>query len=120
MRLELIDERQALRQEYVDSGKIALFDALKDFVDPVSTKDLPSYKEVAKQLNLSVAAVKTADPPAPKTQHRNRARGDHAHGVGRRRCRRGESELCEALIAAEGRILPLEATGASGNAGRHS
>ena len=51
--------RTACGKEYLDSGKMTIFEALKGFVDPVTTESLPSYEEVAKQLNVSVPAVKT-------------------------------------------------------------
>jgi RNA polymerase sigma-70 factor (ECF subfamily) len=55
----LCEAKNRLRQEYVDTGKTAFFEALKGFVDPVTIKNLPSYEEVAKQLKVSVASVKT-------------------------------------------------------------
>jgi hypothetical protein len=53
------EAKNRLRKEYLDSGKTAVFDALKGFVDPITTDTLPSYEEVAKQLNVSVPAIKT-------------------------------------------------------------
>ncbi len=53
------EAKNRLRQEYLDSGKTAVFDALKGFVDPVTTDSLPSYEKVAKELNVSVPAIKT-------------------------------------------------------------
>ena len=52
------EAKKRLKEEYVVAGKTAVFEALKGFVDPVTTNTLPSYEEVAKQLNVSVAAIK--------------------------------------------------------------
>ena len=105
--LALLGEaKNRLRQEYADSGKIALFDALKGFADPVSTKNLPSYEEVAKQLDMSVAAVKTL---IHRLRKRNTeiVREEIMRTVSDAADLEAESrELCEALIAAEGKILP--------------
>jgi RNA polymerase sigma-70 factor (ECF subfamily) len=58
--LALLGEaKNRLRQEYVVTGKTATFEALKAFLDPVTSKNLPSYEEAAEQLKVSVAAVKT-------------------------------------------------------------
>ena len=95
-----------MRQEYIDNDKIAVFDALKGFVDPVSSNTLPSYEEVAKQLDLSVAAVKTL---IHRLRKRNTAivREEIMRTVSDAADVEAESrELCEALIAAEGKILP--------------
>jgi RNA polymerase sigma-70 factor (ECF subfamily) len=121
----LNEAKRRLRQEYVDIGKTAIFEALKavptprggvqfgegnprtasrGFVDTVNTKTLPSYEEVAEQLNLSVAAVKTL---IHRLRKRNmaivleeimRTVSDPADVEAESR------ELCAALIAAEGRI----------------
>jgi RNA polymerase sigma factor (sigma-70 family) len=102
----LSEAKNRLRQEYADSGKIALFETLKGFVDPVSNKNLPSYEEVAKQLDLSVAAVKTL---IHRLRKRNTAivREEIMRTVSDAADVEAESrELCEALIAAEGKILP--------------
>jgi RNA polymerase sigma factor (sigma-70 family) len=100
----LNEAKRRLRQEYVDIGKTAIFEALKGFVDTVNTKTLPSYEEVAEQLNLSVAAVKTL---IHRLRKRNtaivleeimRTVSDPADVEAESR------ELCAALIAAEGHI----------------
>jgi hypothetical protein len=93
-----------LRQEYADSGKTAVFEALKGFVDPVSIKTLPSYEEAATQLNVSVAGVKTL---IHRLRKRNTAivREEIMPTVSDRADVEAESrELCSALISAEGRI----------------
>ena len=105
--LALLSEAETrLRQEYIDTGKIAVFDALKGFVDPVSSNTLPSYEEVAKQLNVGVATVKTL---IHRLRKRNTAivREEIMRTVSDAADVEAESrELCEALIAAEGKILP--------------
>lgn len=103
--LALLGEaKNRVRQEYVDSGKIAVFEALKGFVDPLSTKNLLSYEEVATQLNVSVAAVKTL---IHRLRKRNAeiVREEILRTVSDPADLEAESrELCEALIAAEGQI----------------
>jgi RNA polymerase sigma-70 factor (ECF subfamily) len=105
--LALLGEaKKRLRQEYVDSGKTALFEALKGFVDPVTTDCLPSYEEVAKQLDVSVPALKTL---IHRLRKRNTAivREEILRTVSDPADVEAESrELCEALIAAEGQIQP--------------
>lgn len=101
----LSEAKRRLRQEFVDMGKTAIFEALKGFVDPVTNKTLPSYEEVAQQLNLSVAAVKTL---IHRLRKRNTAivREEIMRTVSDPADVEAESrELCAALIAAEGRIL---------------
>jgi hypothetical protein len=104
--LALLGEaKNRLRQEYLNTGKTAVFEALKGFVDPVTTKSLPSYEEVAKQLNVSVSAVKTL---IHRLRQRNTAivREEIMRTVSDAADLEAESrELCQALIAAEGHIL---------------
>jgi RNA polymerase sigma factor (sigma-70 family) len=100
------EAKNRLRQEYLDSGKAAVFEALKGFVDPVTTESLASYEEVAKQLNVSVPAVKTL---IHRLRKRNTAivREEILRTVSDPADVEAESrELCQALIAAEGRIQP--------------
>ena len=95
-----------LSREYVAEGKAATFEALIAFLDPLNAKNLPSYEEVANQLNVSVAAVKTL---IHRMRKRNTAlvREEVLRTVSDPADVEAESrELCEALIAAEGRILP--------------
>jgi hypothetical protein len=105
--LTLLGEaKNRLRQEYLDTTNAATFEALKGFLDRAGAKELPSYKEVAGQLHLTVAAVRTLI-------HRLRKRNT---GLVREEIMRTVSdsadieaesrELCEALIASEGRIQP--------------
>jgi RNA polymerase sigma factor (sigma-70 family) len=100
----LSEAKRRLKQEYVDSGKTAVFEALKGFVDPVTTNTLPSYEEVAQQLNLSVAGVKTL---IHRLRKRNTAivREEIMRTVSDPADIEAESrDLCAALISAEGRI----------------
>jgi RNA polymerase sigma factor (sigma-70 family) len=103
--LALIGEaKKRLREEYVDTGKTVTFDALKGFLDPVSAEELPSYEQVAVQLNMTVAAVKTL---IHRLRSRNAAivREEIMRTVSDAADIEAESrKLCEALIAAEGRI----------------
>ncbi len=98
--------KDRLRQEYLDSGKAAVFEALKGFVDPVTTESLASYEEVAKRLNVTVPAVKTL---IHRLRKRNTAivREEILRTISDPADVEAESrELCQALIAAEGRIQP--------------
>jgi RNA polymerase sigma-70 factor (ECF subfamily) len=100
----LSEAKRRLRQEYVDTGKTAIFEALKGFVDPVTTKALPSYEEVAGQLNATVAGVKTL---IHRLRKRNTAivREEIMRTVSDPADVEAESrQLCAALISAEGRI----------------
>jgi RNA polymerase sigma factor (sigma-70 family) len=95
-----------LRQEYVAKGKLATFESLKGFLDAISAKNLPSYEEVAKQLKVSVTAVKTL---IHRLRKRNAAlvREEIMRTVSDPADVEAESrELCEALIATEGQIQP--------------
>ena len=99
------EAKKRLKQEYALAKKTAVFEALKAFADPVTTNTLPSYEEVAKQLNVSVPAVKTL---IHRLRQRNTVivREEIMRTVGDPADIEAESrELCEALIAAEGRIL---------------
>jgi RNA polymerase sigma-70 factor (ECF subfamily) len=100
------EAKNRLRQEYVDAGKTATFEALKGFVDPIAPKNLPSYQEVAERLKVSVSAVKTL---IHRLRKRNAAlvREEIMRTVADPADVEAESrELCEALIAAEGRLQP--------------
>ena len=87
-------------------AKTAVFEALKGFVDPLTTKSLPSYEEVARQLNVSVPAVKTL---IHRLRQRNTAivREEILRTISDPADVEAEShELCQALIEAEGQIPP--------------
>jgi RNA polymerase sigma-70 factor (ECF subfamily) len=100
------EARRRLSLEYGAEGRAATFDALIEFVDPLNAKGLPSYEEVAKQLKASVGAVKTL---IHRMRRRSAAlvREEIIRTVSDPVDVEAESrELCEALIAAEGRIQP--------------
>ena len=95
-----------LRQDYATREKMATVEVLKAFLDPVNSKDLPSYEEAAATLQISVGAVKTLI---------HRLRKHYAtfvrEEIGRTVSDPGDvdaeiHELCEALVVAEGWILP--------------
>jgi RNA polymerase sigma factor (sigma-70 family) len=48
-----------LSREYLAQGKATTFEALNAFVDPINSKELPTYEEVADRLKISVGSVKT-------------------------------------------------------------
>ena len=95
---------ERLRQEYAARDETSRFDVLQIFVGVGEEKTPPSYEEVAKSLRLSVGAAKTLI-------HRFRKRyGAILRGeIGRTVTDPAEIEqeihaLCDALVAAEGRI----------------
>ena len=93
-----------LRQEYSTEGKTSTFEALKAFLDPVNSIALPSYEEVADQLQVSTGEVKTLIH-----RLRNRYTALLREEVGRTVCDPAEIDeeihaLCEALVASEGRL----------------
>jgi RNA polymerase sigma factor (sigma-70 family) len=98
---------EALKQlhlEYTAAGKASTFEVLKAFLDPDNSTTLPSYDEAANRLQVTSGAVKT-------TIHRLRKRYTALlrAEVGRTVSDPEEVDeeihaLCEALIAAEGRL----------------
>jgi RNA polymerase sigma factor (sigma-70 family) len=97
---------ERLRQEYVSQGKNAVIEVLNPFLDPTNCKKLPSYEEAAAQLHVSLKGVKTLI-------HRTRKRySDILREEVARTVTDPEEvdeeihSLCEALIAAEGRLGP--------------
>ncbi len=95
-----------LRQEYATPQKTATLEVLKAFLDIGNSKAAPSYEEAAAALQVGVGSVKTLI---------HRLRKQYAVLV-REQIERTVSdpsdidaeihELCEALIAAEGWIVP--------------
>jgi RNA polymerase sigma factor (sigma-70 family) len=93
-----------LREAYVAQGKGALLETLLPFFDPNNSKRLPSYEEVGDELQLSLATVKSLVHRLRK-QHREFLREEVARTLTDPRAVDDEIRaLCEALIAAEGRI----------------
>jgi hypothetical protein len=105
--MTLLDDAMGrLSDEYAAQEKATIFETLKPFIDPINSKAALSYEQVAKTLQVGLGAVKklifrlrkryasvlreevarTVSDPAEVDQE--------IHG------------LCEALIAAEGRLGP--------------
>jgi RNA polymerase sigma factor (sigma-70 family) len=96
----------SLNREYASQGKATIFQALRTFLDPFNTKSLPSYEEVAAQLQVSVGALKTLIHRLRK-QYAALMREEISRTVSDAADVDTEiRQLCEALIAAEGRIMP--------------
>ena len=97
-----------LNREYAAQGKETTFQCLRAFLDPINTKGLPSYEEVAAQLDVSVGALKTLIHRLRK-RYTAFVRDEISRTVSDSADVDAEiHQLCEALIAAEGRIMPLE------------
>ncbi|MEY2604689.1 MAG: hypothetical protein QOH31_2484 [Verrucomicrobiota bacterium] len=95
-----------LRQEYASQGKTAIIDALLPFLDPTNSKKLPSYEEVADQLQVSLGGVKTHIHRLRK-RYSELLREEVARTVTDPQAVDDEIHaLCEALIASEGRLGP--------------
>jgi len=101
----LAEAMDRLNREYVDQGKKNTFEALKDFLDPLNGKELPPYDQVAGQLDVSVAAVKMQIHRLRK-QYTALVREQISRTVSDPGDVGAEThELCEALVAAEGRVM---------------
>jgi RNA polymerase sigma-70 factor (ECF subfamily) len=95
-----------LGREYAARGKTATFEALKAYLDPINSETLPSYEQVAAQLNVSNGAVKTLIHRLRK-EHTAFVREEISRTVSDAADVDAEvHELCEALIAAEGWVVP--------------
>jgi RNA polymerase sigma factor (sigma-70 family) len=95
-----------LHRDYNSQGKAATFQALRAFLDPINTKSLPSYEQVAAQLEISVGALKTLIHRLRK-QYTALVREEISRTVSNSADVEAEiHQLCEALIAAQGWILP--------------
>jgi RNA polymerase sigma factor (sigma-70 family) len=95
-----------LRQEYAAREKTSAFETLEPFLDPINSKAALSYEQVANALQVSVGSVKTLIHRLRK-QYASLLREEVARTV----CDSGEVDeeihsLCEALIAAQGRLGP--------------
>jgi RNA polymerase sigma-70 factor (ECF subfamily) len=103
----LLDEAlNQLGSEYARQGKSATLQALKPFLDPINSEAVPSYEQVADQLQVSIGAVKTLIH-----RLRNKYTALLRQEVGRTVCDPVEVDeeihaLCNALIAAEGQLGP--------------
>ena len=95
-----------LRKEYVASGKKTTFEALEPFLDPVNSKELPSYEQVAAGLQVSLSAVKTLIHRLRK-QYTSLLREEVARTVSDPVEVDDEIHaLCKAIVASEGRLDP--------------
>jgi RNA polymerase sigma-70 factor (ECF subfamily) len=104
----LTPEKEAmdrLNREYIDQEKKNTFEALKDFLDPLNSKELPPYEQVAHQLKVRVGSVKMLIHRLRK-QYTALVREQISRYVSDARDVGAETrELCEALIAAKGRVM---------------
>jgi RNA polymerase sigma factor (sigma-70 family) len=95
-----------LSQEYVAQGKATTFQALRAFLDPINAKSVPSYEEVAAQLEVSVGALKTLVHRL-RRQYTALVREEISRTISTSADLDAEiHHLCEAFIAAEGWIMP--------------
>jgi RNA polymerase sigma factor (sigma-70 family) len=102
----LVEAKSRLGSEYRLQGKYGLFEGLKAYLDPVSEHRLPAYEEVADQLQVSVAAVKTLIHRMRK-RYTALVRAEVLRTVSDVADADAEiHDLCDALMAAEGWILP--------------
>jgi hypothetical protein len=95
-----------LRQEYAFGHKVAIFETLKAFLDVGNGKEPPTYEQAATALQVGVGAVKTLIHRLRK-QYTASVREE----IGRTVANPAEidaeiHELCQALVVAEGWILP--------------
>jgi RNA polymerase sigma factor (sigma-70 family) len=95
-----------LGQRYAVQGKAATFQTLKAFLDPINSKNPPSYEEAAAELQVSVGAIKTLIHRLRK-QYTDFVREEVSRTVSESADLDAEiHQLCQALIAAEGWIIP--------------
>ena len=95
-----------LSREYMAQGKESTFRALRAFLDPINTKRLPSHEEVAAQLGVSVGSLKTQIHRLRK-QYTATVREEISRTVSDSADVDMETHaLCQALIAAEGWVIP--------------
>ena len=95
-----------LGQEYLAQGKATTFKALNAFLDPINSRELPTYEDVADPLKISIGSVKTLIHRLRK-QYSAFVREEISRTVLNSADVETEvHHLCEALIAAEGWIAP--------------
>jgi RNA polymerase sigma-70 factor (ECF subfamily) len=101
----LLDETlRRLRDEYAAQQKLTVFECLKPFLSPATKQTLPSYKQIADKLNCSLGRVKTLIHRLRK-RYSELMREEVARTVTDPKDVDQEIHaLCEALIAAEGRL----------------
>jgi len=104
--LTLLDKAMSLLcAEYAGQGKMATLETLKPFLHPINTEKLPSYEQVADQLEVSVGTIKMLIHRLRK-RYTTLLRAEVARTVSDP----GEIDeeihaLCDALIASEGRLV---------------
>ena len=104
----LREARSRLGSEYAAKGKKKerQFETLKPFLDTVNAKGLPSYEDVANQLQVTVADVKTLIHRLRK-RYKALVREQVERTVSRPEDVDAEMNgLCEAVIVSEGRLVP--------------
>jgi RNA polymerase sigma-70 factor (ECF subfamily) len=95
-----------LRERYAAHGKASTFETLKPFLDLANRREPPSYEQVADVLQIRVGNVKALIHRLRK-QYTSLIREEITRTVSDAADIDGEVHaLCEALIAAEGRIKP--------------
>jgi RNA polymerase sigma factor (sigma-70 family) len=104
--LALLDEAMSrLSAEYAGQDKTATLETLKPFLSPIDSEAMPSYEQVAKQLKISVGAVRILVHRLRK-RYTTLLRAEVARTVSDPLDIDGEiHSLCEALIASEGRLV---------------
>ena len=105
--MTLLDEAMVqLSEEYAAQGKASMFETLKPFVDPINSKAASSYEQVAETLRVGLGSVKKLI-----FRLRRRYASLLREEVARTVSDPAEVDqeihaLCEALVAAEGRLDP--------------
>lgn len=102
----LAETLDRLSKEYAAEGRSSTFEAIRVFLDPISTRSLPSYQDVANRLGLTTSGIKTLIH-----RLRKRYKALLREEVGRTVSNPAEIDeeihaLCGALIATEGRLGP--------------
>ena len=95
-----------LRWAYAAGEKTSTLEMLESFLDPINNRELPSYEQVASQLQISLSAAKTLIHRL-RMQYTSILREE----VGRTVPDPAEIDdeihsVCEALVASEGRLSP--------------
>jgi RNA polymerase sigma-70 factor (ECF subfamily) len=105
--MTLLDDAMGrLSREYAALGKATIFETLKPFIDPINSKAALSYEQVAGTLRVDLGAVKKLIFRLRK-RYASMLREEIARTVSDpAEVDQEIHALCEALIAAEGRLDP--------------
>src|SRR5262249_19685253 len=105
--MTLLDEAMSrLSEEYAAQGKASMFETLKPFIDPINSKAALCYEQVANTLQVGLGSVKKLIFRLRK-RYASILREEVARTVsGPAEVDQEIGALCEALIAAEGRLGP--------------